>query len=218
MPITPNAQRNHDELFPDHRSALKATDPELVEIFDNWAFGEVIEDAPLDVRLRLMVQLAALIASHAVAEYRVMLGAALQVGVTPVQIKEVVYQAVPYAGMARAFEFLHATNEVLTSRDIELPLPGQSTTTPETRQARGLEVQRQLLGEGIDQMYAQSYQQTLGEASSKGQLDKTSANAKRVQAIANRLIAQAPTFRADAAQWKWEVNLIKSDEMNANCG
>jgi 4-carboxymuconolactone decarboxylase len=156
MALTPNAQRNHDELFPDHRSALKATDPELVEIFDNWAFGEVIEDAPLDVRLRLMVQLAALIASHAVAEYRVMLGAALQVGVTPVQIKEVVYQAVPYAGMARAFDFLHATNEVLTSRDIELPLPGQSTTTPETRQARGLEVQRQLLGERIDQMYAQS--------------------------------------------------------------
>ena len=156
MALTPNAQRNHDELFPDHRSALKATDPELVEIFDNWAFGEVIEDAPLDVRLRLMVQLAALIASHAVAEYRVMLGAALQVGVTPVQIKEVVYQTVPYAGMARAFDFLHATNEVLTSRDIELPLPGQSTTTPETRQARGLEVQRQLLGERIDQMYAQS--------------------------------------------------------------
>jgi len=156
MALTPNAQRNHDELFPDHRSALKAADPELVEIFDNWAFGEVIEDAPLDVRLRLMVQLAALIASHAVAEYRVMLGAALQVGVTPVQIKEIVYQAVPYAGMARAFDFLHATNEVLTGRGIALPLPGQSMTTPETRQARGLEVQKQLLGERIEQMYAQS--------------------------------------------------------------
>jgi Zn-dependent protease with chaperone function len=25
-------------------------------------------------------------------------------------------------------------------------------------------------------------------------------------------------FRPDAAQWKWEVNLIKSDELNANCG
>ena len=75
-----------------------------------------------------------------------------------------------------------------------------------------------LSSQEVDQMYAQSYQQTLGEASGKGMLDKTSANAKRVQAIANRLIAQAPTFRADAAQWKWEVNLIKSDEMNANCG
>ena len=75
-----------------------------------------------------------------------------------------------------------------------------------------------LSSQEVDQMYAQSYQQTLGEASGKGLVDKTSANAKRVQAIAKRLIAQAPTFRADAAQWNWEVNLIKSDELNASCG
>jgi predicted Zn-dependent protease len=70
----------------------------------------------------------------------------------------------------------------------------------------------------VNQMYAQSYQQTLTEATSKGVLDKSSAEAKRVQAIADRLIAQAPKLRADSAQWQWEVNLIKSDELNANCG
>lgn len=75
-----------------------------------------------------------------------------------------------------------------------------------------------LSSQEVDQMYAQSYQKTVGEASSKGVLDKTSPEAKRVQAIANRLIAQAPNFRPDAAQWQWEVNLIKSDELNANCG
>jgi Zn-dependent protease with chaperone function len=75
-----------------------------------------------------------------------------------------------------------------------------------------------LSSQEVNQMYAQSYQQTLGEASSKGVLDKSSANAKRLQAIADRLIAQAPLFRPDAAQWQWEVNLIKSDELNANCG
>jgi 4-carboxymuconolactone decarboxylase len=42
-----------------------------------------------------MAQLAAMIASRALGEYRVMLGAALTVGLTPVQVKEVVYQAVP---------------------------------------------------------------------------------------------------------------------------
>src|ERR1700712_4533783 len=70
----------------------------------------------------------------------------------------------------------------------------------------------------VNQMYAQSYQQTLTEASTKGVLDKTSSQAQRVQAIADRLIAQAPTLRPDSAQWAWEVNLIKSDELNANCG
>lgn len=70
----------------------------------------------------------------------------------------------------------------------------------------------------VNKMYAQSYKETVGEASSKGVLDTTSINAKRVNAIADRLIAQAPKLRPDAAQWQWEVNLIKSDELNANCG
>jgi predicted Zn-dependent protease len=70
----------------------------------------------------------------------------------------------------------------------------------------------------VNQMYAQSYQKTVGEASTQGVLDKTSNDAKRIQTISNRLIAQAPVFRPDSAQWKWEVNLIKSDELNANCG
>ena len=46
MAISEVAQRNHDALFPDHRSTLKVTDPELVAMFDNWAFGEVMRDAP----------------------------------------------------------------------------------------------------------------------------------------------------------------------------
>jgi 4-carboxymuconolactone decarboxylase len=156
MTITQTAQRNHDALFPNHESTLKITDPELIEIFDNWAFDEIVEDAPLDVRLRLMVQLASLIACHSVADYRLTLGAALQVGVTPVEVKEIVYQAVPYTGMAKVFDFLHATNDVLTSRGITVPLEGQSTTTRETRREKGLEVQKRLFGEQIDQMYAQS--------------------------------------------------------------
>lgn len=72
--------------------------------------------------------------------------------------------------------------------------------------------------EQVNQMYAQSYQQTLGEASTKGVLDTTSENARRLNAIAQRLIARAPLFRADAAQWQWEVALIDSDELNASCG
>ena len=102
-----------------------------------------------------MVQLAGIIACQAVSEYRVMLGAALTVGVSPVEAKEIVYQAVPYVGLAKVFDFLHATNEVLSSRGIELPLPGQSTTSPTTRAERGLAVQKQIVGEDrVDNLYA----------------------------------------------------------------
>jgi len=155
MPPNAQAQRNHDELFPGHVSTLAVTDPELIEYFDNFAFDEVLHYGNLDTRTRLMVQLASLIACQALSEYRVMLGAALTVGVTPVEAKEIVYQAVPYVGMGKVFDFIHATNEVLTERGIKLPLEGQSTTTPATRAERGLAVQKQIVGdELIDQMYA----------------------------------------------------------------
>src|SRR3954449_4918293 len=138
--MAPNerAQKHHDELFPGHVSTLAVTDPELIEVFDNFAFDEVLEYTGLDPRTRLMVQLAAIIACQAVREYRVMLGAALTVGVTPVEAKEVLYQAVPYVGIAKVYDFLHATNEVFAERGVSLPLPGRSTTTPETRFERGL--------------------------------------------------------------------------------
>ena len=122
---------------PDRVSTLKVTDPELIEVFDNFAFDEVLRHSGLDTRTRLMVQLAALIGCQALSEYRVMLGAALTAGVTPVEAREIVYQAVPYAGMGKAFDFIHATNDVLSERGVRLPLDGQATTTPDTRAGRG---------------------------------------------------------------------------------
>jgi 4-carboxymuconolactone decarboxylase len=149
------AQHNHDELFGGHVSTLADTDPELIEYFDNFAFGEVSSHGSLDTRTRLIVQVAALIACQALREYRVMLGAALTVGVTPVEIKEIVYQAVPYVGMGKVFDFLHATNDILTERGIDLPLPGQSTTTPDTRMEQGRAVQSEIVGpDAVDAMYA----------------------------------------------------------------
>jgi 4-carboxymuconolactone decarboxylase len=155
--MAPNerARKNHDELFPGHVSTLAVTDPELIEAFDNFAFDEVLRHGTLDARTRLMTQLASMIASQALREYRVMLGAALTVGVTPVEAKEIVYQAVPYVGMAKAFDFIHATNDVLTERGVALPLPGQSTTTPENRADKGLAVQKQILGSDVvETLYA----------------------------------------------------------------
>jgi 4-carboxymuconolactone decarboxylase len=155
--MAPNerARKNHEELFPGHVSTLAVTDPELIETFDNFAFDELLRESRLDTRTRLMVQLAAIIASQALGEYRVMVGAALNVGVAPVEVKEIVYQAVPYVGMAKVFDFIHATNEVLAERGVELPLPGQSTTTPETREEKGLAVQKQIVGgETVEKLYA----------------------------------------------------------------
>lgn len=111
---------------------------------------------------------------------------------------------------------------VVSALSVALLLAGCQSVNTTSGGAVGVERKQymfsMLSSDEVNQMYAQSYQKTVGEATSKGELDKTSADARRIQAIADRLIAQAPNFRPDSAQWKWEVNLIKSDELNANCG
>jgi len=156
MSISEKVNKNHEELFPNYKLTLKVTDPELIEIFDNFAFDEVLSYGNLDTKTRLMMILGSTIGSQALSEYKVMVGAALNIGITPIEVKEIVYQAVPYVGIAKAFDFIHATNEVLQSRGIKLPLEGQATTTPETRLEKGYEVQKSIFGNMIDKMYETS--------------------------------------------------------------
>ncbi|WP_347566969.1 carboxymuconolactone decarboxylase family protein [Alistipes senegalensis] len=130
-----------------------AKDPELFEIFDNFALGEVLGHGGLDARTRLMCILASNLASQGRAAFRATLDAALGAGVTPVEVKEVLYQAVPYVGMAKVADFIGAANDVLEARGVGLPLEGQSTTTPADRFEKGLAVQRSIFGAGhIDAM------------------------------------------------------------------
>ena len=130
-----------------------AKDPELFEIFDNFVLGEVLGHGGLDARTRLMCILASNVASQGRAAFRATLDAALGAGVTPVEVKEVLYQAVPYVGMAKGPDFIGAANDVLEARGVGLPLEGQSTTTPADRFEKGLAVQRSIFGAGhIDAM------------------------------------------------------------------
>jgi 4-carboxymuconolactone decarboxylase len=154
--LTETAVRNHEELFPGHVSTLLQTDPEFIELFDNFAFDEVLQYGTLDTKTRLLAILGSTIACQALQEYGVMVGAALNVGVTPIEIKEVLYQAVPYVGIARAFDFLHTTNDILREHGIALPLDGQSTTDSKTRFDNGLALQKQIFGGMIERMYLEA--------------------------------------------------------------
>jgi alkylhydroperoxidase/carboxymuconolactone decarboxylase family protein YurZ len=70
MSISESANRNHEKWFPNHKSTLKVTDPEFIELFDNFAFDEVLSHGDLDDRTRLQMILAALIAGQALGEYQ----------------------------------------------------------------------------------------------------------------------------------------------------
>ena len=62
-----------------------------------------------------------------------------------------------------------------------------------------------------------AYRKTLQQAQSAGRLNRDPAVVQRVRGIASRLTAAAGAFRPDAPGWRWEVNVITSNELNAWC-
>ena len=63
----------------------------------------------------------------------------------------------------------------------------------------------------------EAYQQELTTAQQKGALNVDQKQVERVRMITNRLIPQVTAFRADASNWKWAINVQKTDELNAYC-
>lgn len=62
-----------------------------------------------------------------------------------------------------------------------------------------------------------AYSQELDKARKQSALNSNQQQYKRVQTISQRLIPQTTTFRPDAGQWNWEVNVQDSKDVNAYC-
>ncbi len=126
----------------------KQTDPEFTERFEHFAFDEVVneEGQQLGDITRHMAITATLIGCQGIDEFRLEVPRALDAGLTPVMLKEVVYQAVDYLGIGRVRPFLDAVNDILTSRGVELPLENQATTTMENRLEKGAQTQAEIFG------------------------------------------------------------------------
>lgn len=153
MNITKKAFAYHEKMFPSRESTLSITNPEFVELFDNFAFDEVVNHGIIDEHTRFISILASLIGCQCIDEYKVMLNAALNFGVTTIEMKEIVYQSVAYLGIGRVFPFLHAVNAFLLEQGIALPLEAQSTTCLSTRLEKGIEAQVTIFGDSMKDFY-----------------------------------------------------------------
>lgn len=147
MSISDKAKQYHEKMFPGYVSKFLETDPEFIERFDNFAFDEVVSQGSLDEKTRWIAILATLIGCQGIDEFKAMVPASMNFGVTPVEIKEIVYQAVAYLGIGRAFPFLKGTNDVFEAKGIKLPLASQSTTTMQNRRVKGLETMVSAIGD-----------------------------------------------------------------------
>lgn len=131
------------------------TDPEFSELFNNFAFDEVVNEpgAGLEDKTRMMAILSALLGCQGLDAFRTMMSEALNLGVTAVEIKEIVYQAAAYLGIGRVYPFLNAVNEILVRQGCKLPLAGQATVTEENRREQGTQAQVDIFGEGMREFY-----------------------------------------------------------------
>ena len=135
------------------------TDPEFAERFEHFAFDEVVNEPgqQLDDTTRYLAILATLLGCQGIEEFGAVLPRALDAGVTPVMVKETVYQAVDYLGIGRVRPFLDAVNAELTARGVALPLAGQATTTMADRLEKGAQAQAAIFGPHMLEAWKQGH-------------------------------------------------------------
>ena len=149
LTMTEKAKNKYNELLKKDASLTKPNDPELESIFNNFLYGEVYNHGTLDPKLRELVTLVSLTASQGTDMIKDHVEIALNVGASPIEIKEALYQCSPYVGFPRVFAALEKANEVFKEKNISLPIESQSTVTEETRFDKGLEIQTNTFGTRI---------------------------------------------------------------------
>lgn len=148
--ITERAKKEIRKIFSPRNSVntLK-NDPELTEIVDNFAFDETLgvsDEGPVKETTRVLCILASSIATYSKNEFKMYVDAALNVGCKPSEIREVVYQAVPYLGYSSVLCFLQIMNEVFANNDIRTPLHDHATVTRENRREEGKKIMEEVFG------------------------------------------------------------------------
>lgn len=137
----------------DNFTGFEENDPEFHEIFKNFAFGEVFEYSTLSKKDSVLVILASLVATQSPKAFKKILFKAINNEVTPIEVKELVYQSVPYVGFGKAHNFFGVVTKVLDKEGIVYPLEGQSNTTSENRYEKGRKIQESYFGaENIEMM------------------------------------------------------------------
>lgn len=149
LTMTEKAKNKYNELLKRDASITKTNDADLESIFNNFLYAEVYNHGTLDPKLRELVTLVSLTASQGNDMIKDHVEIALNVGASPIEIKEALYQCSPYVGFPRVFAALEKANEVFKEKNISLPIESQSTVTEETRFDKGLETQVSIFGDAI---------------------------------------------------------------------
>lgn len=116
-------------------------DKEYKEIMLNYIYGDIYQHGNLSLQLRELILIVVNATNHTLKALSKHVKSALKANVSPIEIKEVIYQCTPYIGFGKAEEALEVVNEILHELHIPLPLESQHTVDEETRFEKGFAVQ-----------------------------------------------------------------------------
>jgi 4-carboxymuconolactone decarboxylase len=111
---------------------LKQTDPELVSIRDNF-IEDIHHSGALTDENRALISIVALATQQAFPQLKQITHQALELGVSPLVIRESVYLAAAFIGFPKTENAIAAVNGVFAQRNISLPLVEAGTVYQDAR-------------------------------------------------------------------------------------
>lgn len=142
-------KQNYTALFGGEALTGKGTDPEMMDMLQKYIFGEVFNVGELDKKQREMITCVTLATMQTLPQLKAHAGAALNVGVTPIELREAMYLLAPFIGFPKTLNAIATVNEVFKEKGIALPLEKQATTDESTRHEQGKAIQNRLYPGGI---------------------------------------------------------------------
>lgn len=142
-------KENYHTLFGGEALSTTGNDPEMMAILQKYIFGEVFTVGELDNKTREMITVTSLAAQQTLPQLKAHINAALNVGVTPVELREAIYQCAPFIGFPKTLNALEVLNQVFKERNIKTPLNSTATVKEEERFEKGSKIQAPLYGDEI---------------------------------------------------------------------
>lgn len=148
-----NCEEKFGVLFGGKPTAGEGSDPEFMRILQRFIFGEVSYTGSLDDRMRELITVTVLTVNQTFPQLKAHVGACLNIGIAPVEIRETVYQCAPFIGFPKTLNAIAAMNEVFTANGIALPIESSETVTETDRFEKGLALQKPVYGDEIKDRY-----------------------------------------------------------------
>lgn len=140
---------NYNKLFGGEALTKTGSDAEMMAILQKYIFGEVFTVGELDMKTREMITVVSLSTQQTLPQLKAHINAALNVGVSPMELREAIYQCAPFIGFPKTLNAITVLNEVFKERGIQTPLESTMTVKEQDRFKEGYKIQNELYGDEI---------------------------------------------------------------------